>query len=281
MTPSPKKFLVLLGIISISVSLHAQEIGLQLYSLRHEFEKDVPGTFEKIKSFGIKNIEMGNTYGLPFQELIKLIAKNELNVISFGADFEKLEKNPQAVADEARMYGAKYVVCAWIPHTGDVFTKADVEHAATVFNKAAQVMMLNGLLFCYHPHGYEFQSYGTETLFDVLMNALDNRYVYLEMDVFWIRHAGHDPVQLLKKYPTRWVLLHLKDRRKGTPDSTTGRADDNTNVVLGTGDVDIAAIVKEAKALGIQHFIIEDESASAMIQIPQSLAYLKSLEKSN
>lgn len=277
MTPSLKRFIALFLIFTTSFALRAQEIGLQLHSLRHEFEKDVPATMEKIKAFGIKNIEMGSTYGLPFHEFIKLLAKNELNVISFGADFDKLEKNPQAVADEARMYGAKYVVCAWIPHQNN-FTIADVQKAATVFNKAAQVMALNGLLFCYHPHGYEFQSYADGNLFDELMNALDTRYVYLEMDVFWIKQAGQDPVTLLKKYPSRWVLLHLKDRKAGTPTSTDGHVDVETNVVLGTGDVGIAEIVKEAKNLGIQHFFIEDESSLAVTQIPKSIAYLKSLE---
>lgn len=277
MTPFYKRFIALIFVLTISFSLRAQEIGLQLYSLRHEFEKDVPGTMEKIKSFGIKNIEMGSTYGLPFHEFIRLLAKNELNVVSFGADFEKLEKNPQAIADEARMYGAKYVVCAWIPHQKS-FTITEVKKAAAVFNKAAQVMALNGLLFCYHPHGYEFQPYADGTLFDQLVNALDSRYVYLEMDVFWIKQAGQSPVALLKKYPSRWVLLHLKDRKTGTLNSTDGHVDVETNVVLGTGDVGIAEIVKEAKALGIQHFFIEDESSLAVTQIPESIAYLKSLE---
>lgn len=277
MTPFYKRFIALIFVLSISFSLRAQEIGLQLYSLRHEFEKDVPGTMEKIKAFGIKNIEMGSTYGLPFHEFIKLLAKNELNVVSFGAEFEKLEKNPQSIADEARMYGAKYVVCTWIPHQKN-FTITEAQKAAAVFNRAAQVMALNGLLFCYHPHGYEFQPYADGTLFDELMNALDSRYVYLEMDVFWIKQAGQDPLALLKKYPSRWVLLHLKDRKTGTPNSTNGHVDVETNVVLGTGDVGIAEIVKEAKALGIKHFFIEDESSLAVTQIPKSIAYLKSLE---
>lgn len=221
---------------------------------------------------------MGDTYGLPFYEFIKLLAKNELTVVSFGADFDKLEKNPQQVADEARMYGAKYVVCSWIPHQ-DSFKIHDVERASRVFNQAAQIMALNGLLFCYHPHGYEFDAYADGTLFDQFMNVLDNRYVYLEMDVFWIKQAGCDPIALLKKYPTRWVLLHLKDRKTGTPNTTNGHADVETNVVLGTGDVGIAEIVQEARALGIQHFFIEDESSQALTQIPKSIAYLKTLGK--
>ncbi|HYG18462.1 MAG TPA: sugar phosphate isomerase/epimerase [Ohtaekwangia sp.] len=266
------------ALLFISFAAEAQEIGLQLYSLRDQFAKDVPGTMQKVKEMGIREIEMFGTYGLPFHEFIKLIAKNELQVVSFGTSFERLAEFPQAVADEARAYGAKYVVCFWIPHDGDTFTIEDVKKASAVFNKAGKILSQNGLLLCYHPHGYEFQPYEGDTLFKTMMESFDKRYVYFEMDVFWIRQAGIDPVALLKKYASRWILLHLKDRKHGTPDSTNGEADVESNVVLGQGDVGIKEIMAEAKKLGIQHYFIEDESSQAPEQIPQSIAYLKSLK---
>lgn len=269
----------LLSILLCSVTLlQAQEFGLQLYSLRNQFAKDVPGTFAKVKSFGIKEIEMAGTYDTPFPDMIRLLAQNELQVISFGADFERLEKFPQSVADDARAYGAKYVVCFWIPHNGDTFTIEDAKKATEVFNKAGKIMTQNGLLFCYHPHGYEFQPYENGTYFNYLLDNFDARYVYLEMDVFWLKQAGQDPLALLKKYSNRWVLMHLKDRKKATQNSLNGKVDLESNVVLGKGDVGIEALVKEARILGIKHFFIEDESSRAEEQIPKSIAYLKSLK---
>lgn len=258
--------------------VHAQEIGLQLYSLRNQFATDVPGTMAKVKEMGIREIEIGSTYGLSFPEFIKIIAQNNLQVVSYGAPFERLEKFAQTVADEARSYGAKFVTCTWIPHKGDTFTIDDVKKAAQVFNHAGKIMAQNGLLLCYHPHGYEFQRHGNETLFEEMMKTFDKRYVYFEMDVFWIRQAGQDPVALLKKYSSRWVLMHLKDRRKGTKDSQNGKADVESNVVLGQGDVGIEAIMREARKNGIAHYFIEDESSRSLEQIPKSLAYLKSLK---
>lgn len=269
----------LLSILLCSVSLlQAQEFGLQLYSLRNQFAKDVPGTLAKVKSFGIKEVEMAGTYNTPFPDMIRLLAQNELQVISFGADFERLEKFPQSVADDARAYGAKYVVCFWIPHSGDTFTIEDAKKATEVFNRAGKIMTQNGLLFCYHPHGYEFQPYENGTYFNYLLDNFDARYVYLEMDVFWLKQAGQDPLALLKKYSNRWVLMHLKDRKRGTENSMNGKVDLETNVVLGKGDVGIEALVKEARLLGIQYFFIEDESSRAEEQIPKSIAYLKSLK---
>jgi sugar phosphate isomerase/epimerase len=97
------------------------------------------------------------------------------------------------------------------------------------------------------------------------------------MDVFWIKQAGQDPVALLKKHRSRWVLLHLKDRRHGTQNSSNGKADEESNVPLGEGDVGIAEVVKEAKKFGIQHFFIEDESSRSEEQLPKSIAFLKAL----
>ena len=275
---SSLKTLFALLLVVVSLSSSAQEIGLQLYSLRNQFAKDVPGTMAKIKSFGIKEIEIGDTYGLSFPEFIKLIAQNQLQVVSYGTDFERLMNFPQSVADDARAYGAKFVVCYWIPHKGDTLTLEDINKAAAVFNKAGKVLAQNGLLLCYHPHGYEFQPHEKGTLFDYMVDTFDARYVYLQMDVFWIKQAGQDPVALLKRYANRWIMLHLKDRKPGTPDSKNGRVDVETNVALGKGDVGIDAIMKTARAIGIKHYFIEDESSRSEQQIPESLCYLKSLK---
>jgi sugar phosphate isomerase/epimerase len=275
---SSLKKLVIPILVLISLSSFAQEIGLQLYSLRNQFAKDVPGTMAKIKSFGIKEIEIGDTYGLSFPEFIKLIAQNQLQVVSYGTDFERLMNFPQSVADDARAYGAKFVVCYWIPHKGDTLTLEDINKAAAVLNKAGKVLAQNGLLLCYHPHGYEFQPHEKGTLFDYMVDTFDARYVYLQMDVFWIKQAGQDPVALLKRYANRWIMLHLKDRKRGTPDSKNGRVDVESNVTLGQGDVGIDAVMKTARAIGIKHYFIEDESSRSEEQIPASIRYLKSLK---
>ena len=97
------------------------------------------------------------------------------------------------------------------------------------------------------------------------------------MDIFWIQFGGGDPVTLLKKYGGRWKLMHLKDMRKGTKKDLTGLTGPENDVPLGTGEIDIPAILKEANRLGIKHFFIEDESNYVNTQVPQSISYLKSL----
>ena len=271
--------LFLIGAFVPNVSAQT-EIGLQLYSLRNEVKKEVPGTLNLIKRWGIRKIEGGGTYGLPMESYKKMLKDNRLKMVSIGADYNQLRDNPQSAVDEAKAFGAKYVVCFWIPHEDDnIFTIDHIRDAVEVFSKAGKLLAENGLSLCYHPHGYEFRSYGDGTLFDYLARETDPRYVNFEMDVFWVKHPGQDPVALLKKYPKRFLLMHLKDRRHGTVGNQNGRADVESNVVLGTGDVGIAEIMREARKAGVKHYFIEDESSHAVQQIPRSLEYLERLEE--
>ena len=256
----------------------AQEIGLELYSLRNQFKTNVPGTLAKIKEWKIRKIEGGGTYGLPLDQYKKMLEENNLKMISVGAEFDQLAKNPQIAINEAKNFGAKYITCFWIPHKDDDFTIDDIKKAVDVFNTAGKLIYKKGLSLCYHTHGYEFRPFMNGTLFDYLVKNTDPRYVNFEMDVFWVKQPGQDPVALLKKYPTRFPMLHLKDRQAGTPGNQNGYADEETNVVLGKGDVGIAAIMKQAKKNGVKHYFIEDESTRSLEQIPQSLQYLHSLK---
>jgi sugar phosphate isomerase/epimerase len=199
--------------------------------------------------------------------------------VSIGADYKDLESNIDKVVDEATFFGAKYVMCAWVPHNGDTFTFEDAQKAVRVFNAAGKKLKEVGISFVYHAHGYEFQKHGDGTFFDYMLQEMNPEYANIEMDVFWFKISGQDPAAWLLKHPERFLLLHLKDRQHGTPDNVVGRADDETNVVLGTGDVNIAAVMEAAKKTAVKYAFIEDESSKPEEQVPQSIAYLKSLPK--
>jgi sugar phosphate isomerase/epimerase len=253
-------------------------IGLQLYSLREQFKKDVPGTLDKVKEFGIKNVELAGTYGLSPEQFGDELRQRGLQPISAHYGFEKYRDDVESVAKEAKILGLKYVGCAWIPHTGD-FDEKTCREAAAVFNKAGQALAKHGLKFFYHTHGYEFQPYGDGTLFDLLIKETNPEYVAYEMDIFWIVHPGQDPAKLLHKYPTRFQLMHLKDMKKGTKTGLlTGGTDVNNDVALGTGQIDLPAVLGAARQVGVKWYFIEDESARSEQQIPESLKYLEEVK---
>lgn len=254
-------------------------VGLQLYTFRDQIPKDVPGMLKKISEMGFRHLEGGGTYGYSKEEFKSLLQKNKLQITSYGADFKDLETDPEKVVENARFFGAKYIMCAWVPHNGETFTIGDAKKAVEVFNKAGKAAAAKGIKFVYHAHGYEFQPYEKGTFFDYLLKNMNPAYANFEMDVFWFRNSGQDAAAYLLKYPKRFLLLHLKDRQPGTPENVTAKADVETNVELGTGDVDIPAVMKAAKKIGIKYAFIEDESSRSLEQVPKSVAYLKRLQK--
>lgn len=255
---------------------NAQEFGLQLYSLRDQFKTDVEGSLAQIRDWGITYIEGGGTYGYSQDDFLKLLAKYGLKTASIGASFEQLEKDPAALIDEAKAFGASYVMCAWVPHNGDTFGEAETRRAIDVFNAAGKVLSDAGITLAYHAHGYEFRPFEGGTLFDLM--AREATHYKFEMDVYWVQHGGADPLALLNRYPDKFALFHLKDMEKGVQGNQTGHEDVETNVVLGTGQIDIAGLVKRGAELGIRYMFIEDESSRVVEQVPQSLEFLRSLK---
>ncbi|MGJ8680161.1 sugar phosphate isomerase/epimerase family protein [Paraglaciecola sp.] len=272
-----------LTILSLSLSLPvaAHELGLQLYSVRHQMEKDIPNTFAEINKWGIKIVEGGgNHYDLSAEEFRNELIKNDLQIASVDTSFDEIRDNPMAVVYKARYFGSRFATFYWIPHDGKKgFTIDDAKGAVKALNKAGKILKENGITLQYHPHGYEFLPYKGGTILDYMIE--NTKHAAFQMDVFWVKQGGMDPTALLQKYPGRFLSLHLKDRKKGTKNSTDGKADVEANVVLGTGDVGIASVVAEAKKQGIRYFFIEDESKRVMLQVPESIKYLNQLDAHN
>ena len=253
-------------------------VGLQLYSLREQFKKSVPGTMDEVKSVGFKYAELAGTYGMEPEKLKAELAQRGIEAVSGHFPFERYRDEPEKVAQEAEALGIKYSGCAWITHQGD-FDEKTCREAAAVFNHAGEVLAKHGIKFFYHTHGYEFQKYGDGTLFDLLMKETKPKFVNYQMDIFWIVHPGQDPIKLLEKYKGRWLLMHLKDMRKGTPTGLlTGSSPVTNDVALGTGQLDMPAILKAAKKVGVKWYFIEDESPTSEQQIPISLKYLEQVK---
>jgi sugar phosphate isomerase/epimerase len=250
-------------------------IGLQLYSLRAQFAKDVPGTLDEVKSWKVRYAELAGNYGVEPSQFRQELLAHGIQPISGHFGYERYRDDAEGVAREAKALGLKYAGCAWIPHNGD-FDEKTCREAIAVFNKAGEVLAKHGIKFFYHVHGYEFQPYGQGTLLDLLISETKPKLVSYEMDIFWIVFPGQDPVKLLQKYGNRWQLAHLKDMRKGTQTgSLSGGTDVKNDAALGSGLMDLPAILSAAKKAGVKWYFIEDESPWSEQQVPQSLRYLE------
>ncbi len=258
--------------------IYTAPFGVQTYTFRRSFPNGVAATLDSIKQMGFTEVEgMGGK--ISAEEFKKLCVERGLAIPSTGASYEELVKNPSAIAATAKTLGASYVMCAWIPHERGKFNLDNAKKAVTDFNAAGKILKENGLTFCYHVHGFEFQPHEKGTLLDYIIKNTNPLYVSFEMDILWTQFGGGNPIALLKKYGKRWKLMHLKDLRKGVTKDLTGGTSTENDVALGTGEIDIAGILKAAKKIGIAHYFIEDESSRVNTQVPQSIAYIKSLKE--
>jgi sugar phosphate isomerase/epimerase len=253
------------------------QLGIVSYTFRNSFAKNFTATLDTIKSFGINNVEFSNLFGQTPEKIRAELDARGMFCTSYGVSYDDALNKTQDVGRIAKVLGAEFVRVAWIPHTGE-FTKDLTEKTATDFNTIGRTLKKEfNLTFCYHNHGYEFRGIGNGTLFDLLLQQTDPRFVSYEMDILWVHIADVDPAELLKKYPDRFRLMHVKDLKKGTPHTQSGQTDPANDVTLGTGEIDIPAVIKAARKTKIKYYYIEDESPIATQQVPESIKYLKKL----
>jgi len=273
-------FLLLSGTLFAQKSkpLFPQMPGMVSYTYRNSFAKDVAATLDSIKALGITDMEFSNLFGKKASEIRKMLDDRGMVCSSFGVSYPDLTTKTKEVGENAKTLGAKYVRVAWIPHTAP-FTLEVAQKTVEEFNKVGKILKDEfGLTFCYHNHGYEFQKYEDGTFFDYIVQKTNAKYVSFEIDILWTFFPGADPAQLITKYGKRFKLMHLKDLRKGVVGNLSGGTPVENDVALGTGQLDIPSILKAAKKAGIKHYYIEDESPSYATQVPQTIAYLKSLK---
>jgi sugar phosphate isomerase/epimerase len=253
--------------------------GLQLYSLRSQFKlRGVPWTLDRVKSFGITEVELAGTYDMKPEQFKTELEQRGLKAVSGHFPYGRYKTDLDVVVAEAKTLGLKYAGCAWIDHKGS-FDVAECQDAIATFNKAGEALAAAGITFFYHCHGYEFEKQGDGTLMDMLISSTKPEYVSYEMDVLWVVFPGQDPAALLEKYPDRWKLMHLKDLKKGVATgSLSGGTDVKNDVALGTGQMNWPAIFAAAQKIGVKHYFIEDESPTSEEQIPSSLTFLKNLK---
>ena len=254
-------------------------LGIQLWSVRDYIPKDIPGTLTKVHDWGFREVELAGTYGQTPAQFRQALDRAGLRATSMHVDFNRLRDSTSAALADAKALGVEYIGTAWLPHEG-AFTEQMARQFAADFNRIGKAARAQGLTFFYHTHGYEFQPTANGTIpFDVLMKESNPDDVKFEMDVFWVTRPGQDPVALLKKYPNRWIALHVKDMAKGTPTNDfSGGAPASAEVAVGTGMIDYPAVLRTAQEIGVKKFYIEDETTDPLNNIPKSVSWMQTVK---
>ncbi len=239
-------------------ALTAANLGVQLYTVRSVIGANPAAILKAIQSIGYQEVEA--TYG-NLAQIWPALKETQLKPVSVHLDtdlfFENGAKFDAAIAD-VKEKGFQYVVLPYIPPAQrgglDVFKKL-----ADTLNKSGEKVKAAGMQLCYHNHAFEFEPMQGTTGFELLMKETHKGLVSLEMDVFWVSVAGHDPVQLLKKYSTRVALLHLKDKAAGLATQYNENVPKDTFKEVGNGSLDFAAILATAKKTAVKNYFVEQD----------------------
>jgi len=227
--------------------------GLQVYSMRNQLIEDFEGTMEYIAKVGYKNIE-GYGLGTDGMFLGKITPAHYAKVIKdLGMEFKATHSSyttydkAQKMIDSAKETGMEYMI---IPSTPNELRESidSWKKVAENFNKIGEMCNETGLKFGYHNHDHEFKTIDGIIPEELLIESTEADLVHFEADLFWVTKGGYDPLELLKKYPGRITLFHVKDATPGLEGTT-----------VGDGIIDFESLFNAGRADVLEYYFIEDE----------------------
>ena len=250
--------------------------GIQLYSLRRELAKDVPGSLKLIRDAGYTDVETAGFYKMSPADFKKELDQAGLKCTGMhsGGDNRFRTKLDEIIA-EAKVFKPDYVISPGFQeqHRKDA---ESCKRIAAEFNEWGKKLQAEGFRFGFHNHDGEFKPLGTTTAMDILIQETDPKLVDFELDLFYAKKVGLTPADYLRKYPGRFKLVHMKDISKSTPIGFE-REPDDSNVPLGEGQIDWPKTLAAAAEVGTTHYYVEDESATAPEGIKKTAQYLKNV----
>jgi sugar phosphate isomerase/epimerase len=241
-------------------------IGLQLYTVRDQLGADFAGTIRKIASYGYGAVETAGFPNTTPQAAKALFDELGLSVVASHSGLP-LGDDKQQILDTLAAVGSPYLICPWMdPNT--YFSSLDgIKKVCEMLNQANEVVKAAGLKLAYHNHWFEIEVVEGKPAIHHMLDYLESDILF-ELDTYWVKVGGLDPVETIKDLGARAALLHLKDG------PANGREPAMT--ALGKGAMDIPAILAVSQADA--HIVEIDRCDTDMMQAVQdSINYLKGL----
>jgi sugar phosphate isomerase/epimerase len=267
------------GCMDLYADPYGIPVGLQLYTVRRQMDKDFAGTLRKVASVGYTQVQFSGFHNQPVPQIKKLIDEIGLKTAAGHFAYDLLKSNLSQVTDDAHTLGMDYVVLSSAPefyrHSLDGYKRA-----VEFFNKTGEGCNKAGLHFGYHTHNMDFEKFGNVLAFDLMLQKTDPALVCFELDCFWVTRAGYDPVAYMNKYPGRFPVLHIKDERKHYPPTATGHTPAEAFAPVGKGIIDWKRIFKAAPKGGLKHYYVEQDDTELPVfeAIKISYDYLHNLK---
>lgn len=269
-------------------------IGLQLYSVRNEMEKDFAGTLKKVAEMGYKGVEFAGLFGKSAEEIKALLEENGLAAVSAHVPLAEMLQDLDKVIETYRAIGCKYIA---IPYVDEKYRPGTEDYPETLkkIEAIGKKCKENGLVLMYHNHDFEFVKIGEKYGIDVMYETVPAEYLQTELDTCWVNVGGENPADFISKYSGRTPVVHLKDfvmAGKEKPKklyALIGIDDDEEQASeeafsfkpCGYGVQDMPAIIAASEKSGAEWLIVEqdnpDRGNTELTAVKKSIDYLLSL----
>ena len=265
-------------------------IGLQLYSVREDLAKDYEGTLKKVAAAGYQEVEAAGFFNHTPQQVRQAMDAAGLRCVSAHYSHNDLAIDIEKTIAFNKALGVSYIVCSFPgikdpsrlkdkSFAGQVqsFNLDDYRWNAEQFNRWGEQVKSAGMKFGYHNHTMEFRAQDGVVPFDELIRLTDPSLVTFEMDCGWVMVGGGNPVEYLKRYPTRISMLHIKDFKATSKPASV--VDPPPPAELGRGTLDFHPIFKAAQKANIKHYFVEQEGYDMPVfdALTIDAAFMKSL----
>jgi sugar phosphate isomerase/epimerase len=244
--------------------LRASDLGVELYTVRNTITKEPEKDLKAIEAMGYSEVEV--VYAT-LDTIWPALKETKLKATSSHVDtaffMEGGGKLDDAIGN-LKEKGFSFIVLPYIPPSDrgglDTFKKL-----ADVLNKSGEKAKAAGLSLCYHNHAFEFEPMDGTTGLELMLKETQPSLVSLELDIFWVSVAGHDPVKVMKQHAGRIALLHLKDKAPGVPVQFNEKVEPGAFKEVGHGTIDIPAVLAEAKRIGVKNYFVEQDQPAGKL----------------
>ncbi len=246
-------------------------VGLELWSVRHQCEKELPTVLKAVAKMGYGGVEMAHSYyGFDAAAWRKLLDDNGLKSCGMHMGLPALtgDKFDETVAIH-KVIGTPYLIIASLPKKSLASLDAIAKTGAQ-FNELAKRLKSHGMRIGYHCHGGDFEKVDGKTAWERFGEQTSDD-VLLQLDIGNCLGGGGDPSAMLKAFPGRSVSIHVKDYGG------------KEGFVFGEGTVDWAEIFEILETTGgTKQYIIEEEGSKgpkALTSVRRALKNFRKIHK--
>lgn len=248
---------------AVTARAKSARVGLGLYTVRGEMAKSVPATLDRIAELGYGEVEFAGYFDQSPTEIAAMLKNSGLKSPSAHVPVEVFENGFDRALEYAAEIGQKYLIMPWVQQS-----ERTIERYKSLFdtlNAAGEKAKTAGTMVAYHNHEFEFELVDGIQPYELLLERTDPSLVMLQLDLFWLKVAGIDPLALIDRYPGRVPLVHVKDRTA-----------DGEMTEVGSGSIDFARVFAASEKAGLKHYLVEhDNPKNPFASVGRSVNYLK------